>query len=113
MTLLRFARVTAFGLSASTFVFLFLHDSWRTNNLFLVPDLLLCVGLALAAAMPGDRAAPYLITAFAYAAGVLATSVSSYAVDGRLGLPSLVGALGSLALAGALLVARRPAGQPA
>ena len=77
MSLVRFARVVALVLSASTFVFLFLHDNWRTENLFLVPDLLLCAGLALAAVIPGDRAAPYLISAFGYAAGVLATSVFS------------------------------------
>ncbi|MBB4910663.1 hypothetical protein [Actinophytocola algeriensis] len=43
-----------------------------------------------------------LIFALGLAAGVLLTSVASYAVDGRLGAASLAGALGAVVVAVAL-----------
>jgi hypothetical protein len=103
-------RVAAVALSVSTFVFLFLHDSWRSDNLFLVPDLLLCLLLLVAAALPAKLAGPALLGAFAFASGVLATSVSSYAVDGRLGVASLFGAVAAAVVAGAVASAGRYAG---
>jgi len=103
-------RVAAVALSVSTFVFLFLHDSWRADNLFLVPDLLLCLLLLAAAALPAKLAGPALLGAFAFASGVLATSVASYAVEGRLGLPSLFGAVAAAMVAGAVARTGRYAG---
>ncbi|MEV6306146.1 hypothetical protein AB0M02_42510 [Actinoplanes sp. NPDC051861] len=103
MRLLMLGRAAAAVLSLSTFVFLFLHDSWRGDNLFLVPDLILCAVLLAGAVMPNPAAATgTLIIGFGYAAGVLTTSVLSYAVRGELGLPSLVGAVTAAALAVAL-----------
>ncbi|GAA1566936.1 hypothetical protein GCM10009789_20540 [Kribbella sancticallisti] len=102
MTLLTAARIIAAGLSLTTFVFLFLHDSFRSGNLFLVPDLVLCAALLIAAALPRQFAVPALIGAFGMAAGVFATSVSSYAVDGEFGLPSTLGVATSAAMAALL-----------
>jgi hypothetical protein len=102
MRLLLAGRVAAAVLSLSTFVFLFLHDSWRRDNMFLVPDLILCGILLIGALLPDRPAAATLTVGFGYAAGVLSTSVLSYAVRGEFGLPSLVGAVTAAALAGAL-----------
>lgn len=102
MTVILAGRVVAGVLSLSTFVFLFVHGSWRSDNLFLVPDLILCAGLALAAAVPERAARRWLMIALGFTAGVLATSVASYAVRGELGLPSAVGVLVALGMAGAL-----------
>lgn len=102
MNTLTIGRIAAVALGGGTFVFLFLHDSWRADNLFLVPDLLLCAALLAAAALPARLAPPGLLAAFGFAAGVLATSVASYAVDGRLGLASLIGAVSAAVMAAAL-----------
>ncbi|GAA0473535.1 hypothetical protein Ade02nite_86250 [Paractinoplanes deccanensis] len=102
MRLLTLGRLAAAVLSVLTFVFLFLHDSWHADNLFLVPDLILIAALAVAAALPARHAAAALPIAFAYTTGVLATSVASYAVRSELGLPSLAGALTALGFAVAL-----------
>jgi hypothetical protein len=99
MRLLMWGRIAAAILSLTTFVFLFLHDSWRSDNLFLVPDLILIGALAIASALPGRLARVALPVAFAYTGGVLATSASSYAVQGEFGLPSTVGALTAIILA--------------
>ena len=98
MSLLTATRIVAVGLSLATFVFLFLHDSFRSDNLFLVPDLVLCTALVVAAALPGRFAVPALIAAFGMTCGVLATSASSYAVDGELGFASLLGLTTSVAM---------------
>lgn len=110
MRIVLIGRLVAAVLSLTTLVFLFVHDSWRSDNLFLVPDLILIVTLAVAAALPGRLARTALPIAFAYSGGVLVTSVASYAVRGEFGLPSTVGALTALTLA-TLLTARpqRPA----
>ncbi|MCY1137461.1 hypothetical protein OWR29_05575 [Actinoplanes sp. Pm04-4] len=109
MRLLQWGRIAAAFLSLTTLVFLFVHDSWRPDNLFLVPDLILIVALAVAAVLPDRLARVALPAAFAYSGGVLATSAASYAVEGELGLPSVLGAV--LAVALAVLVPARPAGQ--
>ncbi len=106
MTLLAIARLIAAGLSLTTFVFLFLHDSFRSDNLFLVPDLVLCAALLIAAVLPRQFAVPALIGAYGMAVGVFATSVSSYAVDGEFGLPSMLGVATSLVMA--VLLSRTP-----
>ncbi|WP_250029111.1 hypothetical protein [Paractinoplanes maris] len=106
MRLLRWGRLAAAILSLTTLVFLFVHDSWRADNLFLVPDLILITALVIAAVLPDRLARVALPVAFAYTAGVLATSVSSYAVQSEFGLPSTAGALIALTLA-ASMTARR------
>jgi hypothetical protein len=99
------ARIIAAGTSLVTLVFMFLHDSWQADNVFLVPDLVLCAVLLAGAVVPAAWAGTTLLAGFALAAGVFITSVSSYAVDGEIGIPSLAGALGSLAMT--VLVGRR------
>lgn len=100
-------RLTAAILSVTTLVFLFVHDSWRSDNLFLVPDLTLIVALAIASVVPDHFARVALPVGFAYAAGVFATSVSSYAIEGEFGLPSALGAVLAPALA-TLMTAQHP-----
>lgn len=108
MTVVAWGRLVAAVISVSTFVFLFLHDSWHADNLFLVPDLILIVALAVAAVLPDRPARLALPVAFAYTGGVLATSAASYAVRNELGLPSLTGAIVALALAGLMTAQHRP-----
>lgn len=102
-----FARVVALIVGVSTFVFMFLHGSWRPDNLFLVPDLALTAVLVGGAALPSRRARPVLLAGFGFAVGVLAVSVSSYAVRGELGGASLLGVVACLVAMLALL--RAPA----
>lgn len=111
MTTLTIGRIAAVLLSLGTFGFLFPTDSWRADNLFLVPDLILCAALLVAAALPDRVAAPALLAAYCFAGGVLVTAVASYAVDGRIGIGSALGAVGSLVMAAVFLRAR--AGKPA
>jgi hypothetical protein len=111
MVVLRAARVMAAVVGVGFFVFLFLHDSWRSDNLFLVPDLLLSAVLVCAAVVPMRYARLALMFAFGMGTGVIATSVSSYAVRGELGLASLVGALACAATAALLLVRGVGAGE--
>jgi hypothetical protein len=91
MNLIGFGRAFAVLISVSTFAFLFINDSWRSDNLFLVPDLILCALLLVAAALPGPYAAPALGFVLAMCTGVFTASVSSYAVRGELGAASLLG----------------------
>jgi hypothetical protein len=102
MSLLSIGRLVAAVLSVVTVAFLFLHDSLRSDNIFLVPDLVVCALLLVAAAWPGRLAATALMVSLAMTAGVLLTSVSSYLVDGELGLPSLIGAATATVMAVAL-----------
>ena len=111
MNLVAIGRFAAAGMSLATFVFLFLHDSWRTENLFLVPDLILCAALAVAAVLPDRSARRWLPIAFGYAAGILTCSVASYAVRGEVGVASALGALLAVVLA-ALTVRARSATAP-
>lgn len=99
MRIITAGRMAALALSGGTFAFLFLHDSWRPDNLFLVPDLVLCATLLAAALTPARWAGRALLFAFGLTAGVLMTSVASYAVDGRLGVASLFGAVAAAILA--------------
>lgn len=112
MNLVAIGRFVAAGLSMSTFIFLFLHDSWRAENLFLVPDLILCAALAAGALLPNQWASRWLPIAFGYTAGVLTCSVASYAVRGEVGLPSLLGAFLAAALAALISQTRRAKGTP-
>ena len=108
MRLLPVGRVAAAVLSLSTFVFLFLNDSWRRDNLFLAPDLILCALLLVGAFLPERGATTVLPVGLAFTAGVLATSAFSYLVRGEVGVPSTFGAVISAVLA--VLLVRRPAG---
>lgn len=112
MTLIGFGRAFAVLISATTFAFLFINDSWRTDNLFLVPDLVLCALLLVAAALPGPYAAPALGFALAMCTGVFTASVSSYAVRGELGAASLLGVVGCAVTAALLLGRAAGPGRP-
>jgi hypothetical protein len=103
MTMLTIGRIAAVLLSLGTFAFLFLTNSWEADNLFLVPDLILCAALLVAAALPGRIAAPALLAAYCFSAGVLVTATASYAVDGRIGFGSLAGSAIALTMASVLL----------
>lgn len=87
------ARLAAVALGVGTVGFLATGDGWRGDNPFLVPDLILSVLLVAAAFAPVALAVPALVFGFGLSAGVLGVSVATYAVDGRLGAASLVGAV--------------------
>ncbi|RZS45056.1 hypothetical protein EV193_101940 [Herbihabitans rhizosphaerae] len=108
MPVVTIGRVSALVLSGGTFAFLFVNNSWRSDNLFLVPDLILCAVLVAAALTPRPRVQRALLFAFGLTAGVLMTSVASYAVDGRLGVASLIGAVLSVVAAALLARSRQP-----
>lgn len=97
------ARAVAAVISLATFVYLFVHDSWRLDNLFLVPDLLLCAALLAAALLPAARARGALLFAFGMGAGVLSAAAAAYLVRGEWGGASLLGAVVCAAMALALL----------
>jgi len=103
MPLLMAARLAAAVIAVVTVAFLFIHDSLRSDNIFLVPDLVICALLLAAAAWRGRHAIAALAVSLAMASGVFLTSVSSYLVDGEIGLPSLVGAVTTAATAAALV----------
>jgi hypothetical protein len=82
--LLRVLRVTAVFIGAATVVFLFIIDGWRTDNMFLVPDLILAAALIAAALLGRRQAVVALLLGFAFAAGVLSTATMSYLIRGQL-----------------------------
>lgn len=102
MSLLMVARLAAAVIAVVTIAFLFIHDSLRSDNIFLVPDLVVCALLLAAAGWRGRRAVAALAVSLAMASGVFLTSVSSYLVDGELGVPSLIGAVAAAGTAAAL-----------
>ncbi|MCI2420125.1 hypothetical protein MOQ72_22025 [Saccharopolyspora sp. K220] len=105
-------RAVAFVLSLATFGFLFVHGSWRADNLFLIPDLIICALLVVAAVLPVATASPALVFAFGMSAGVFTTATAAYAVRGEVGIATLVGAAAS-ALMAWLLVAHQPGSRAA
>lgn len=107
MTTVNAGRGFAVLISATTFVCLFVNGSWRDDNLFLVPDLIICTLLLAAAALPRPYAAPAIVFALAMSTGVFTASVASYAVRGELGFASLLGVVGCAAMAAVLLDPRQ------
>lgn len=99
MTVLHIARAVAAILAAVMLVFLTVTGAIRTDNPFMVPDLLLSVLLLVTACLPARWAAPALLFAFGLAAGVWATSLSHYAVRGE-----IVDGLDHLPLIGASVI---------
>jgi hypothetical protein len=100
------ARAAAVAVALGTTAFLLLGDNWHADNPFLVPDLALAAVLLVGAALPRRWAAPTLVAGFGLTAGVLGVSVSTYAVDGRIGAASALGVVTAIAMAALLL---RPA----
>lgn len=80
------ARIIAIGVGLSTFIFLFPLGSWRADNIFLIPDLILSPALIIAALLPARIARPALLLALGFASGVLITAGNAYAVRGEFGL---------------------------
>ncbi|TKG71730.1 MULTISPECIES: hypothetical protein [Prauserella] len=107
MGLLTSARIVAVAVSVPTFGVLFLNDGFRADNLFLVPDLVLCALLLVGAVLPTRTAQPVLTFGFGFAAGVITTAVFSYVARGALdeGLPTVVVACACVVMA--TLLARR------
>ncbi|MGW4842988.1 hypothetical protein [Nocardia brasiliensis] len=95
------SRATAFLSSATTFGVLFVADSWRSDNPFLIPDLLLCGLLVFAASLPGTRAMPALLFIFGSATGIFMVATAQRIIDAEPFVPALVGVV--LALFGASL----------
>jgi hypothetical protein len=107
-SLLRLGRIAAVAIGAGTLAFLV--PNWTADNHFLVPDLLLSAALLTAAALPARHAPTALLAAFCFAAGVLLTAVASYAVQGRIGIGSLIGAVAAVTMGAAFLRLRWPTG---
>lgn len=91
-------RVVAVALGLITFVFFFIHDTFRLDNIFLIPDVLLCLALVIGGISPQRVAAPVLLASFGGAAGIFGVSVASYAVRGELGAASIIGVVISLVM---------------
>ncbi|MBA3712396.1 MAG: hypothetical protein H0W76_08080 [Pyrinomonadaceae bacterium] len=104
MNYLTVARYGAVIWSLGTLLFIFLRNAFRSDNIFLVPDLILAALLIVAALSPKRIAPPLLLAGFSLSAGVFMTSVASSMVAGQLNIPSLVATLGSVI--GMVLVAR-------
>lgn len=102
MNTLKTARIIAIALSVITFAFIFIHDNFRLDNIFFIPDMLLCVVLIVAALLPARLAVPLLIATYGAAAGIFSVSVASYAVRGEFGLASFIGIIISSVMAGLL-----------
>jgi hypothetical protein len=113
MSLLAFSRAAAVALSVGTFAFLFLNGSWQAGNVFLVPDLVLCALLVIAAVLPARVAVPALTFSFALAAGVLMTAVTADAIAGRLNFAGAFGVLTAVALPLALNLSTNDTNGPA
>lgn len=102
MKSLTIIRSVAIALGVITFAFFFIHDNFRLDNIFFIPDMLLCIALVVAALLPKNFAVPALMATFGAAAGIFSVSVASYAVRGEFGLASFIGILISLGMIGML-----------
>jgi hypothetical protein len=91
----RVVRAVAVAVGVPTFLVLLLGGGVRPDNLFLVPDLLLCGGLVLGAVLPARGAVPLLRAAFGFATGVITAAVFSYVARGALdkGVPTVIAAV--------------------
>jgi hypothetical protein len=99
MNIVTVARVVAIALGIITFAFFFIHDNFRLDNLFFVPDMILVALLIVAGLLPQKLAVPALVFVYGMATGIFMTSVSSYAVRGEFGLASFIGVIGSAIMA--------------
>lgn len=96
-------RTAAAGTALGTFGFLFVGDNWRSTNIFLVPDLLVCAALIAAAVLPPARMVAVLLGTFGAGIGVFGTATANYLVQGRFGIGAFIGLVTS-AVASAFLV---------
>lgn len=91
LTLLRVAAV----LAAAVTLFLLIVGDHPTE--FVVADIVVVAALLIAAALPGARALPWLVVAFAFAAGVFTVATVRVIDQGRPFIPLAAGALLSAA----------------
>lgn len=84
-------RAAALGTSVGTFLFLFVGDNWDTENIFLVPDLIVCVVLVTAAMLPSKIASAIMLLGFGIGVGVFSTATADYLVQGRFGIGAALG----------------------
>lgn len=94
----RWVRVAAVALAVITFIFFFIHDTFRLDNIFFIPDVLLCVALVIGGISPRRLAVPVLMASFGAAVGIFSVSVASYAVRGEFGAASFLGVLVSMVM---------------
>lgn len=90
-------RSVALVTSGLTVAFFFLSDSLTRDNLFLVPDLIICALLIVAALVPGMWAPGALALALALTAGVFVCATAEHI---QLGESWAVTAAGTLVTAG-------------
>ncbi|MDW5330048.1 hypothetical protein [Plantactinospora sp. KLBMP9567] len=116
------ARGAAAALTVAMVWYFATSDALRSDNPFLVPDLLVMVFALGSSLLPRRAAVPAMIFTFGWAAGVFTTSLFHYVVRGEfpvdhifLILPSVVMAvlLGRVAAAGPVPVPERPRPAPA
>lgn len=94
----RWVRVVAVALAVVTFVFFFINDTFRLDNIFFIPDVLLCLALIIGGICPRKLAFPVLIASFGAATGIFSVSVAWYAVRSEFGAASFLGVLISIVM---------------
>lgn len=77
------SRGVAIIVSLLMIQYFFTSDAVRSDNMFLVPDLLLAFFLLVSGLLPTRIAKPALIYAFGWTGGVLTTSMFGYVVRGE------------------------------
>jgi hypothetical protein len=107
-SVVRAARVVGLLLAAIMLVYLTTYDDvWESDNPFLVPDILMGVLLATSSVLPSRWAAPAMIYAFGWTAGILAVTVFNYLIRDEFSALNLAMAL--TATVAAALLARNVA----
>jgi hypothetical protein len=79
-TILTAARIVAFVISVVMIIYFPTSDAIRSDNPFLVPDLLLAAFLLTSALLPRRAAVPALIFSFGWDTAVFTTSLFTYIV---------------------------------
>jgi hypothetical protein len=113
-SLIRAARVVGLLLAAIMLVYLAVYDGvWESDNPFLVPDILMAVLLLGSSVSPARWAAPAMIFAFGWTAGILGVTVFNYLIRDRFSAVNL--AMAAAAATAAVLLTRTLAagGRPA
>lgn len=95
----RVARCVAVVMSLVMTNYLLTDAVHRDDNPFLVPDVLVAVLLGGSASLPRRLAAPAMLFAFAWTAGVITVSLFSYVVRGEFAVGNLALILVSVAMA--------------
>jgi hypothetical protein len=99
------ARCVALLMCAIMTVYLAVDGAHRPGNPFLVPDIAVALLLGVGAVLPRRVAAPALLFAFAWTAGVITVSYFTQAVRGEHAWDNLALVAAALAMAVALAAA--------